>query len=114
MNLCINARDASGGSGMIIVALARRKISEEDIPEGSEPGEYVVLSVTDHGTGIDDATRDRLFEPYFTTKGTDAGTGLGLAQVHGFMRQSGGFVDVESELGRGTTMSLWFPQLTFQ
>jgi PAS domain S-box-containing protein len=110
MNLCINARDASGGHGVIIVALVRRSVSEQDITEMKEPGEYVVLSVTDHGTGIDDVTRERMFEPYFTTKGEHAGTGLGLAQVHGFMRQSGGFVDVESELGRGTTMSLWFPQ----
>jgi signal transduction histidine kinase len=67
------------------------------------------LSVADEGTGMDAETRERLFEPYFTTKKKGQGTGLGLAQIYGFMRQSGGFVDVHTELGVGTTMTLAFP-----
>lgn len=109
MNLCINARDASGGRGVITVALTSHRLEKEDASALRIAGNYAALSVTDHGSGIDEGSLAHLFEPFFTTKGDDVGTGLGLAQAHSFMRQSGGFIDVESTLGEGTTMRLMFP-----
>ena len=74
-------------------------------------GEYVVLSVSDTGSGIDAATKAKVFEPFFTTKGPGKGTGLGLAVVFGVIKQSGGHVQVSTELGRGTTFALYFPRV---
>ncbi len=74
-------------------------------------GEYVVLSVSDTGSGIDAATKAKVFEPFFTTKGPGKGTGLGLAVVFGVIKQSGGHVQVATELGRGTTFALYFPRV---
>lgn len=111
INLCINARDACHAQGAIRVRLGELTVSEA---EGSTPrpaGDYVTLAVTDNGSGMDEAVRERLFEPYFTTKAEGAGTGLGLAQVYGVVRQVGGFVDVESAPGEGTTMTMAFPRL---
>ena len=109
MNLCINARDASSGCGVITLALTRHRLEEEGASPLRMAGNYAALSVTDNGTGIDEGSLEHLFEPFFTTKADDVGTGLGLAQAQSFMRQSGGFIDVHSQLGRGTTMSLMFP-----
>jgi PAS domain S-box-containing protein len=109
MNLCINARDACGGQGGVLISLGHLEVSEAEASSIREAGAYVTLSVADEGTGMDAETRERLFEPYFTTKKKGQGTGLGLAQIYGFMRQSGGFVDVHTELGVGTTMTLAFP-----
>ena len=110
MNLCINARDACEQSGLIAVAFGSMSISEETASSIRAPGEYVTISVSDQGSGMSAATKERLFEPYFTTKPEGKGTGLGLAQVYGLMRQWGGFVDVKSQLGVGTTMTLAFPR----
>ncbi|MFC5524688.1 nitrogen regulation protein NR(II) [Rhodanobacter ginsengisoli] len=110
MNLCINARDACDQSGPIAVAFGRMSISDDVASTIRAPGEYVTISVSDEGSGMSAATRERLFEPYFTTKAEGKGTGLGLAQVYGLMRQWGGFVDVQSQPGVGTTMTLAFPR----
>lgn len=111
INLCINARDACDGQGAITVRLGELTVSPE---QGSTPrsaGDYVTLAVTDNGSGMDEAVRKRLFEPYFTTKPEGRGTGLGLSQVYGVVRQAGGFVDVESAPGVGTTVTMAFPRL---
>jgi PAS domain S-box-containing protein len=109
MNLCINARDACEGRGPIAVSFGSMSIGDDAATSIRAPGEYVTISVSDEGSGMNAATRERLFEPYFTTKGEGKGTGLGLAQVYGLMRQWGGFVDVHSQPGVGTTMTLAFP-----
>ena len=111
INLCINARDACGGQGVIEVRLGELTVSPE---QGSTPrpaGDYVTLAITDNGRGMDESVREHLFEPYFTTKPEGSGTGLGLAQVYGVVRQAGGFVDVESAPGAGTTFTMAFPRL---
>lgn len=111
INLCINARDACEGQGAIVVRLGELTVSREQGYTLRPSGDYVTLAVTDDGSGMDESVRERLFEPYFTTKPEGSGTGLGLAQVYGVMRQAGGFVDVESAPGAGTTMTMAFPRL---
>jgi len=111
MNLLTNARDAMKGGGKVTFAVERREVDEAlaQTAEGARPGVYLVLSVSDTGTGMDAETRSRLFEPFFTTKPIGEGTGLGLSTVYGLTRQHGGFVQVRSELGRGTSVSVFFP-----
>ena len=106
MNLAINARDAmpSGGSLAVKTSVVRRAPQARDAVER----DFVLVSVTDTGSGMDEATATRIFEPFFTTKGAQ-GTGLGLAMVLGVVEQHGGFVDVESEVGKGTTFSIHIP-----
>lgn len=111
INLCINARDACNGQGAIRVRLGELVVGEAHAGALRLAGDYVTLAVIDDGCGMAEAVRERLFEPYFTTKAKDAGTGLGLAQVYGVLRQAGGFVDVESAPGQGTTMTMAFPRL---
>lgn len=111
INLCINARDACAGHGTILVQLGELAVSLEHGNLLRPAGDYVTLAVTDNGTGMDEKVRERLFEPYFTTKSEGRGTGLGLAQVYGVVRQARGFVDVESTPGVGTTMTMAFPRL---
>ncbi len=111
INLCINARDACNGQGAIRVRLGELVVDEAQAGTLRPAGDYVTLAVIDNGCGMVDAVRERLFEPYFTTKAEGAGTGLGLAQVYGVLRQAGGFVDVESAPGQGTTMTMAFPRL---
>jgi two-component system cell cycle sensor histidine kinase/response regulator CckA len=108
VNLAVNARDAMPSGGQLHIET--RESNEEDVRGAHIPkGRYVVVTVTDSGQGMDEATLSRIFEPFFTTKLPGKGTGLGLAMVYGFVRQSGGHIDVDTELGRGTTFTLYLP-----
>ncbi|SHJ55944.1 response regulator [Paraburkholderia terricola] len=112
LNLAINARDAMQADGTLTVRAANRVLDPafcRDKPDLS-PGEYVVFSVTDTGAGMSPDVLQRVFEPFFTTKPDGHGTGLGLSMVFGFVRQSGGHTVIESEVGSGTTVSLFFPR----
>jgi len=111
MNLCINSRDAMPEGGSLIIETSKVSFDDEacKVQPLSHPGDYVMLSVTDTGTGMDSATLDRIFEPFFTTKELGKGTGLGLATVYGIVRQHGGFVHVYSELKMGTTFRAYVP-----
>ena len=110
VNMAVNARDAMEGEGRLIVRLS--DVSE--IPairaHTRRPGRFVAVSLTDTGSGIPPDKLSQIFEPFFTTKEVGKGTGLGLSQVFGFAKQSGGDVEVKSELGRGTTFTLFLPQ----
>ena len=106
LNIGVNARDAMPSGGVIII----RAENLPGIQDGELSGDYVKLSLIDQGVGMPRETLRRIFEPFFTTKGVGKGTGLGLAQVYGFTRASGGDVRVTSELGAGTTVSLYLPR----
>ncbi len=114
LNLTANAVDAmpEGGRFTIDVATIELDHSSADPDIDLTPGPYVYLRVSDTGSGMDANTRSRVFEPFFTTKAPDRGTGLGLATAHGIISESGGRVDVQSELGQGTTFKLYFPLAT--
>jgi PAS domain S-box-containing protein len=111
MNLVINARDAINGPGRIILETSNEAIvgSRGAVREGMFTGDYVQLTVSDNGRGMDRTTVDRIFEPFFTTKATGEGTGLGLATVYGIVRQSQGWIWVYSEPGRGSTFKVLLP-----
>jgi signal transduction histidine kinase/ActR/RegA family two-component response regulator len=113
LNLAVNARDAMNGAGTLVMSVANVRLAEGEI--GSlNAGDYVRLSVADNGSGMSPATLERVFEPFFTTKPIGQGTGLGLSQILGFARQSGGDVGITSTLGEGTTVSLYLPRHTGQ
>ncbi|MCK6683792.1 MAG: PAS domain S-box protein [Thermoanaerobaculia bacterium] len=109
-NLAANARDAMPDGGRLVIetSTAEPPVAERR-PSPAAAG-HVLISVTDTGQGMDDATRDRVFEPFFTTKTAGKGTGLGLAMVYGFVQQSGGHIEVESGVGRGTTFKIYLPR----
>jgi two-component system, cell cycle sensor histidine kinase and response regulator CckA len=109
VNLLTNARDAVPGHGKISIEARELELSEaDDLPRGR----YAMLSVTDTGTGMDLETRQRLFEPFFSTKDVGKGTGLGLATVHGIVEQAGGKIRVSSEAGRGSCFRVYLPLVT--
>ncbi|MEQ8955479.1 MAG: PAS domain-containing protein, partial [Gammaproteobacteria bacterium] len=115
LNLAINARDAMPNGGKFYVSANMRQISELDARmkhDELSPGPYVCIAVTDNGTGMDEETLSRVFEPFFTTKERGKGTGLGLAMIYGFAKQSGGSVQILSELGVGTTVELLLPAIS--
>jgi CheY-like chemotaxis protein len=110
LNLAVNARDATPPGGMIRIETTTVSLAAGQIAE-LEPGDYLRVSVHDTGVGMDEATIARAFEPFFTTKPPGRGTGLGLSQVYGFARQSGGTTTVDSAPGKGATVSLFLPRI---
>jgi signal transduction histidine kinase/ActR/RegA family two-component response regulator len=108
LNLAINARDAMPGGGALKLSTWRRVVCASDTLEGA-PGDYLVVSVSDTGVGMPQAVIDKAFEPFFTTKDVGRGTGLGLSQVYGFAKQSGGFVTIDSVEGAGTSVMIHLP-----
>ena len=111
-NLCVNARDAISGVGRITLESANISFSPEHcaLHAGHLPGDYVMLAVSDNGSGMDKETLGQLFEPFFTTKAQGKGTGLGLATVYGIVKQNSGFIDVFSEPDRGSTFKVYLPR----
>ncbi len=109
VNLAVNARDAMDGGGLLRIATENVRLAANEVGD-VRPGDYVKVSVTDTGCGMTQEVLDRAFEPFFTTKPVGKGTGLGLSQIFGFAHQSGGEVGIESQLGRGTTVSIYLPR----
>lgn len=117
LNICINARDAMAGGGVLTIETSQARIDHDPPtdpdPPGAAPeldaGEYIVIAITDTGSGMPPEVADRVFDPFFSTKSPGRGTGLGLSMVYGFAKQSGGHVEIDSRLGRGTTVRVWLP-----
>ncbi|HEY7391396.1 MAG TPA: PAS domain-containing protein, partial [Bryobacteraceae bacterium] len=112
LNLVVNARDAMPSGGRLTIQTVNVEVSEEQsrMQVGSQPGQYVVMAVSDSGIGMTPETMTHIFEPFFTTKEHGKGTGIGLAMVYGIVHQNGGFVSVDSELERGSTFKIYLPR----
>jgi CheY-like chemotaxis protein len=116
MNLVVNAKDAmtgvAGGGGLINIETSNIVLDKRTVKhQAQSAGSYIQLAVTDNGSGMDFSIQERIFEPFFTTKEIGKGTGLGLATVYGIIKQSNGFIWVESEINRGTTFKIQFPRI---
>jgi CheY-like chemotaxis protein len=109
VNLAVNARDAMDGTGTLKIRSSNRRMKANEVGD-IRAGDYLCIEVTDTGCGMTPEVRERAFEPFFTTKAVGKGTGLGLSQIFGFAHQSGGEVGIESEVGKGTTVSIYLPR----
>jgi PAS domain S-box-containing protein len=114
MNLCVNARDAISGVGQITVKTECLELDENFCADssGTKPGNHICLSVTDTGSGIKEQVIEHIFEPFFTTKAEGQGTGLGLATIYGIVKQHGGLIRVQSQVGKGSTFRIYLPTKT--
>jgi signal transduction histidine kinase len=113
LNLIVNARDAMPDGGSLIVSTSNRELNEKEARILSAPvGKFVQLKVADTGGGMTQEVRNHLFEPFYTTKEQGKGTGLGLSTVYGIIRQNDGFIEVESELGKGSIFRILLPAQT--
>jgi CheY-like chemotaxis protein len=113
VNLALNARDAMPNGGPLSIEVGEALLSEAPASApGVAPGPYVVVTVRDTGTGMAPEVLDRVLEPFFTTKPPDRGTGLGLSIVHGFVQQSGGFIEIDSQVGSGTEVRVYLPRVS--
>jgi two-component system cell cycle sensor histidine kinase/response regulator CckA len=113
MNLVVNARDAMPQGGKVVIATSNLEVDSSNTYEhpSVRPGSYVLLAVSDTGSGMSETTKLHIFEPFFTTKGPGKGTGLGLSMVYGVVNQSGGYIWVDSAPGKGTTFRIYFPRV---